>query len=220
MLRPPKKRSVPSRPAGRREQNKSEKLRRIKGAARELFLRKGYDAATMREIADRADVGLGTLFSYAADKRDLLFLIYNDELQRVTQEGFVGVGKGTSFLSKVTAAFAGYYRYFAREPQFMRYVLREIVFYSSGAEASRIRKGRETIIQGLVILVAEARAGGQIGSAAKNAAIADIIFEIFQGEVRRWLADAKPTPATGLRRLRQALKVLYDGLAQDRFRSS
>ena len=44
-------------------------------AARELFLAKGFDNTTIREIALRAGVGLGTVFVYAKNKRDLLFLI-------------------------------------------------------------------------------------------------------------------------------------------------
>jgi AcrR family transcriptional regulator len=71
-----------------RERNKLDKLRRIKAAARELFREQGYDNATTREIARRADVGLGTLFSYASDKRDLLFLIYNDMQEALTRMAF------------------------------------------------------------------------------------------------------------------------------------
>ena len=73
-----------------RERNKLDKLRRIKAAARELFLEQGYDNATTREIARRADVGLGTLFSYASDKRDLLFLIYNDMQEAADPHGLFG----------------------------------------------------------------------------------------------------------------------------------
>jgi AcrR family transcriptional regulator len=34
---------------------------------------KGYDDTTTREIAIRAEVGMGTVFTYADNKRDLLF---------------------------------------------------------------------------------------------------------------------------------------------------
>ena len=39
---------------GQREKNKIDKLRRIKDAAQELFLSKGFDDTTTREIALRA----------------------------------------------------------------------------------------------------------------------------------------------------------------------
>src|ERR1700721_3809166 len=69
---------------GLREQNKLEKSQRIRIAARELFSKHGYDSATLRQIAKRAHVGLGTVFNYAQDKRDLVFLIFNEELAAVT----------------------------------------------------------------------------------------------------------------------------------------
>src|SRR5215472_18786691 len=80
-----------------RERNKLDKLKRIKAAARELFLEQGYDSATTREIARRADVGLGTLFSYASDKRDLLFLIYNDMQEALTRTAFSGSRSSRTF---------------------------------------------------------------------------------------------------------------------------
>jgi AcrR family transcriptional regulator len=200
------------RNSSRRALNKSDKLRRIKASARSLFLRKGYDETTMKEIARRAGVGVGTLFSYASDKRDLLFLIYNDELQQVTQTGFSdGTHKG-SFLTNVVAAFSGYYAFFAREPEFMRHVLREIMYYSSGPEAPRIIRGREMIMTGLNLLIADAKRKGQIASASNNMAIAKVIFSIYQGEVRQWLAGTKPAPAEGLRALHDALRILVNGL--------
>ena len=54
---------------GQREKNKTEKLHRIKEAARELFVLKGFDESTTREIAVRAGVGIGTVFTYAENKR-------------------------------------------------------------------------------------------------------------------------------------------------------
>src|ERR1700692_4090483 len=71
---------------GLREQNKVEKSQRIRTAARQLFSKHGYETATLRQIAKRAHVGLGTLFNYAQDKRDLVFLIFNEELAAVTDE--------------------------------------------------------------------------------------------------------------------------------------
>ena len=71
---------------GLREQNKLDKRERIRAAAAELFKRHGYGAATMRQIAQRAHVGLGTLFNYAEDKRDLVFLIFNVELAAIIEQ--------------------------------------------------------------------------------------------------------------------------------------
>lgn len=62
---------------GRRERNKQEKLERITAAAAELFAEHGIDDVTTQQIAERADVGTGTLFLYAKTKGELLLLVQN-----------------------------------------------------------------------------------------------------------------------------------------------
>jgi len=195
-----------------RERNKLDKLRRIKAAARELFLEQGYDSATTREIARRADVGLGTLFSYASDKRDLLFLIYNDLQDALTAAAFGRRPVGRTFLGQVIASFAVYYRFFAQEPEFMRYVLRELTFYSTGRQAARFQAGREAIISGIEELVHNARKTRQLRASAKDRAIAQLIFGVYQAEIRRWLTGKHPKPAAGLSRLRGMLRIVIEGL--------
>jgi len=64
-------------PVGRRERNKQAKLERITAAARELFEEHGVDEVTTQQIADKADIGTGTLFLYAKTKGELLLLVQN-----------------------------------------------------------------------------------------------------------------------------------------------
>ena len=66
-----------SQSVGRRERNKQQKLDRITAAARELFAERGVDEVTTQEIADKADIGAGTLFLYAKTKGELLLLVQN-----------------------------------------------------------------------------------------------------------------------------------------------
>jgi AcrR family transcriptional regulator len=195
-----------------RERNKLDKLRRIKAAARELFLEQGYDNATTREIARRADVGLGTLFSYASDKRDLLFLIYNDLQEALTLDAFRRRPTARTFLGQVISSFAVYYRFFAQEPEFMRYVLRELTFYSTGRQAERFQTGREVIITGIEELVRAAKKKRQLRSTEKDRAIAQLIFGVYQAEIRRWLTGKSPKPSIGLARLRAMLRIVIEGL--------
>ncbi|MBQ7804834.1 TetR/AcrR family transcriptional regulator, partial [Rhodococcus sp. (in: high G+C Gram-positive bacteria)] len=75
---------------GRRERNKQQKLDRITAAARELFAVHGVNEVTTQQIADKADVGTGTLFLYAKTKGELLLLVqnsaYTEALARGRQE--------------------------------------------------------------------------------------------------------------------------------------
>jgi TetR/AcrR family transcriptional regulator len=69
--------ALAQQPVGRRERNKQDKLERITAAAGELFARHGVDDVTTQQIADKADIGTGTLFLYAKTKGELLLLVQN-----------------------------------------------------------------------------------------------------------------------------------------------
>jgi AcrR family transcriptional regulator len=108
---------------GLRERNKIDKLRRIKEAASELFLSRGFDDATTREIASRAGVGIGTLFIYADDKRDLLFLVVNEELADITTKAEASVKDDISCLQNLLNVFRLHYEFFGRQPLLSRLML-------------------------------------------------------------------------------------------------
>lgn len=74
-------------PVGRRERNKQEKLDRIVAAASELFAEHGVDEVTTQQIADKADIGTGTLFLYAKTKGELLLLVQNAKYVEALEQG-------------------------------------------------------------------------------------------------------------------------------------
>ncbi|WLQ05906.1 TetR/AcrR family transcriptional regulator [Arthrobacter oryzae] len=78
---------VASQPLGRRERNKQQKLERITAAASELFAEHGIEDVTTQQIADKADIGNGTLFLYAKTKGELLLLVQNAHYAEALERG-------------------------------------------------------------------------------------------------------------------------------------
>ena len=58
---------------GRRERKKAATRKAISTAATELFLERGFDAVSIREVADKADVSPTTVFAYFPQKEALIF---------------------------------------------------------------------------------------------------------------------------------------------------
>ncbi|MFH8738231.1 MULTISPECIES: TetR/AcrR family transcriptional regulator [unclassified Streptomyces] len=74
-------------PIGRRERAKKDKRERITAAARELFAEHGVSGVTTQQVADRADVAIGTLYLYASTKAELLILVQNEKFAAAIDEG-------------------------------------------------------------------------------------------------------------------------------------
>jgi len=195
-----------------RERKKLETRDRIRSAAAELFTRHGYGAATMRQIAKRAHVGLGTLFNYAEDKRDLVFLIFNEELNAVTDVALAEPRPGQALLEQLLAVFRVHYRWLAAKPVLARILLQELTFYSSGKQAATFHGIRKRLIDGIEQLVREAQARGRIGTREKPALIARHIFFVYSASLRWWIVARKPRPGDGLADLRRLLRLQIEGL--------
>lgn len=62
-----------------------DKRRRILKAAIEVFLRKGFESATMDEVANKARIAKGTLYLYFKDKADLYGSLLEEKIDLLTQ---------------------------------------------------------------------------------------------------------------------------------------
>ncbi|WP_394194564.1 TetR/AcrR family transcriptional regulator [Microbacterium foliorum] len=120
--------TVDSRPLGRRERNKLDKLERITTAAGELFAERGVDDVTTQEIADRADIGTGTLFLYAKTKGELLLLVQNSMYAEALERGRAAAADADGVLEGVLAVIRPVIECNRTQIDNGRTYLREIVF--------------------------------------------------------------------------------------------
>jgi AcrR family transcriptional regulator len=117
-----------SQPVGRRERNKQQKLDRITAAARELFAERGVDEVTAQEIADKADIGAGTLFLYAKSKGELLLLVQNSSYADALTQGRTAAEDIPDMLDAVMAIVRPVVECNRKQVDNGRTYLREIVF--------------------------------------------------------------------------------------------
>ncbi|KQW05629.1 TetR family transcriptional regulator [Leifsonia sp. Root4] len=129
-------------PLGRRERNKQDKLERITAAASELFATQGVDEVTTQQIADKADIGAGTLFLYAKTKGELLLLVQNTHYASALATGRAAAEKTPGTLDAVLAIVRPIVECNRVQVDNGRTYLREMVFGDASephhAEALRI----------------------------------------------------------------------------------
>ena len=200
------------RQPGLRERNKQQSRERIIRAARELFSERGYDATHLREVATRAGMGLGTLFNYVSDKRDLVFFLFNQEMDALLVEHFADLPPELSFEAKVLRITEAHYRAFAREPEIARIILSEVLFQSPGVHLERYYVLRERLVEGFAELAASAQAKGEISREVEPVFIARAAYYVFAAAVRWWITEPQPKWRNGQLETERVLHLLMRGM--------
>lgn len=193
-----------------RESNKAEKRQRIKAAARALFSRYGYDDTTLRQIAQRAGVALGTLSLYAKDKRDLILLMFNDDISEMIERAQASVRKEGGFLDNLIAYFRIFYMEFASDINVSRTFL-QLNFFSDGMNTAELALNRDRMLAAIREIVDLAKSQGRLKLEAPSEDIARSIFFVYASAVRWWIAERQPDLRDGLTQLRSLLRLQADG---------
>ena len=201
-------------PTDVRQRRKRRSIARIKTAAREMFLKYGYERTTLRAIARKARVSAAAIVNYFGDKEQLLGLLFNEEHRSVTArvKSELSETKTKGFLEQSIDGFRHYYRYFAAHPEYARAILRLGAFYDPMAPDSS--PGGQAVARSIARIkqtIEIARKRGEITTEESDDALALLTFEIYQIECRRWLAANTPEVERGLAQLQHSLSILQRG---------
>lgn len=167
--------TLDTRALGRRERNKLDKLARITAAAGELFAERGVDDVTTQEIADRADIGTGTLFLYAKTKAELLLLVQNSMYADALERGRADAAKTNGMLEGVLAVVRPVVECNRKQIDNGRTYLREIVF---GDPAEPHHRDALQLTTQTQELVAEVIARGEGVSAETAQTLAGVVSAV------------------------------------------
>jgi AcrR family transcriptional regulator len=196
-------------PTSRRELNKQDKLERIQTAAIELFREKGFDQTTLREIASRAEVGLGTIFLYAADKNELLFVVFNDHIRRCFADGFTIAQPSSSFVDDALQMFSSLFTLFETDLNLSRCFIRALMFYQ-GEQRAEYYSLTINSFAFLAERIKRAQLEGEIDPSLDATQASRTIFALYQAVLGSWLSSFEPTNPN--ESLQQNLEMLMHGL--------
>jgi AcrR family transcriptional regulator len=200
---------VTSDEIGLRERHKIEKLDRISIATQKLFGRLGYDGTTLREIADKSGVALGTLSLYAKDKRDLILLLFNRNIPLLMNAGWATVSPAQGLEQNMLAFFQPFYRAYAKDLTLYRIILNhgQLADQSAGIHTQEFVRIRVALLASLVQIILQARAKGECSAAGDAQLQARAFYNLYFAAVRWWIYTPDPKVKAGLAEL-QALFAL------------
>jgi AcrR family transcriptional regulator len=208
----PDRRAAP--PTGRRERNKREKWARIERAARAEFAKRGFDAAALRAIAARARVATGTLFLYARDKRELLFLVFQGEARRIFAEAEAAARPRDGLVAALMQIFGRFLDFYAGNPELSAAILRE--FFFRPYEPERLGALTREYAAQVTRCVERARERGELRRDVPVPVAANALFAHYSYWVQTWLGSRLVSREQAERQLRHALTLQIEGLRPGR----
>ena len=197
-------------PIGRRERAKQEKRKRIVAAARALFAEKGFDATTTQEVAERADVGAGTVFRYAKVKDDLLILVFREEMGEVADTAYETRPSAKPLLAQLLHFFDAMASHHAKDEHTARLLLRHLGFAANEACRAEVGELMHGIYSHLADMVSEAQARGELDPRMAPYTLGRNLFSIYYGLMIEWIGGYT-TRKQYERALKASLSLQLDG---------
>ncbi len=102
----------------RREQNKADLREQILAAAGEVFLERGYEQFSMRQVAERIGYSATTIYNYFENKDDLLFAVVDQGFERFSADLQAAAESETDPRDKLDAIGEAYVRFGLENPMY------------------------------------------------------------------------------------------------------
>jgi AcrR family transcriptional regulator len=151
--------SMTQRFGTRREKNKAETRRIIFETAYALLEEKGYEKMTMRELAAKAGVGIGTIFQHFKDKSALLVSVFEHDFHPLVRKTFETI-PARNLKKQLLYMVRNFYDYYARRPKISRILANEL--YLKPENFERISQSLQDDISRIAMLFDSAKKRGEI----------------------------------------------------------
>ncbi len=191
------------------------RMRRIVDAAVGLAEQGGFDAVRLRDVAERSDVALGTLYKYFRSKEDILLFAFDEGVSRLEQSLAARAPAGGSALARVAGFFRTATHGLLRNPDLGSALIRAM----SGSEretAQQIAASSRRIAR---MIVASLRddptlllgALEDFQPSADEREFADALTGVWFAALIGWVIGAEPDPAAIPRKMRSAARLMLEG---------
>jgi AcrR family transcriptional regulator len=166
---------------GRRERKKEETRRRITLAALELFHEKGFDATTVDEITERADVAKGTFFNYFPRKESVLEALSEEWMERAQEHT---TRHGRTAAERILGIFGGVAESYGQDRALARMLVRVSMERMVCPEPDESRSGLYRLV---VDAIRHGQARGEFRSDLAPDSVFGVVASVFMGTLIWWV---------------------------------
>lgn len=104
----------------RKERERATRRQEIIAAAEQLFAAQGFENTTMEEIAEKAEFGKPTLYSYFKSKDEILFRIHMRKHEAKMETFRQAIRQHATGYARLRALGVAYYRFYRDNPEYLR----------------------------------------------------------------------------------------------------
>lgn len=196
---------------GRRELNKIQCRNRILKMSRRLFTAKGYENATIEDIAQAAEVSKATLYNYFSSKENLLLGIAEAALEEIRQLIQEDLREEPDSLEKLRLVME------TLVSDSIRYVaLTRRIFYLNVTPDNELHVTRTELLEILGELVREAQSQGKLRQDLPPEELADTFLGIYLLTLFGWEDIEQYTQDQCRQKVRRAMELAFRGLRPDK----
>lgn len=197
---------------GVRQAQKQETRGRVLAAARDLFDEVGYEGATIRLVAQRAGVSVGSVFTTFSSKADVLSQVMLDRVEVLrTEVEAILADTGGSVRDRFKAFLAANYRIELRRPKL--YLAHIVTAFTPGLEDGVVPFGvtPQTVSIGYALLH-EGMGNGEIDPDVDFQTLIDLVRAAYAWNYR--LAARETVAAeTLINLMNRQVDIIFDGVA-------
>jgi AcrR family transcriptional regulator len=134
------------------EEEQARRRKEIFHASVHLFLNKGFNETSMREIAEAAEIGKSTLYDYFPSKDDILLSFVEDELERLTDQAKEIMQQNIGAREKLRQMMFAYMDYLATNEDFYMKLSTEVqrLAQNSLERIQRKRHALQDMLRGII----------------------------------------------------------------------
>lgn len=180
---------VATRPTGLTQSQNARRARMLEVTA-ELAVEGGWDAVQMREVAQRADVALGTLYRYFPSKEYLLVSVMISDIEGLADRLSVRPPEGVDPIERVVDVLRRANRALQREPQVTVAMIRALV--SGNQDIAPAVKETRALMRRIIsdALGVDGVAEGEAGQ--RDLMAIDLLSDVWMATLVSWISGVEP----------------------------
>jgi AcrR family transcriptional regulator len=194
----------------RRERKKDETRQRIFKAAIRLFRDRGFEATTVDDITEKADVAKGTFFNYFPRKDSVLAYLSLKRLEEIEANAGDIVAARRPARAKLIEIYTGAASAYEEDRELSRYVVNELMgrAFSPSEEEGHGQRWQKIILSILEL----GRASGEFRKEVPPARVEAVLTGVYYALVYTWV-NCLDCSFELREEMRAQMTLVFDGIA-------